>query len=242
MIIITFIILIVIGYFLFLFTTKAEKNENIKTKSSQKRGDPQYLEWLTRKEDEYFFSSKWSTNYNIINERAYSYQSCNQSFIINKTRILKAFNIIKRICDFDDIIIFLTFNILFDTDTRKVLQTSLNSIARTVILKDSSSLCGNELDRNICYIKTKKSKIQEIFKILNWETINAINIFNDKNPQIMTYNDICFSCISSDFKLYISNYMCSFCIKENFINKNCYELYVNPDRLVHEIVELFEKK
>ncbi|MBE5745655.1 MAG: hypothetical protein E7355_05980 [Clostridiales bacterium] len=249
MIVVIIAIVLGVSYLLFMFISFSGitpvKQDKPESEQKKQKRNCTYEEWktLTKKEDTAFYSRDWVPTSTPNAKTSYHYNSYRETLIINKTRFLKAFNLLNKIYDFDNIILYISFSTLFDTSTANNLNTSLNNLGRAVILKDYSTISTDTFDRNICYIKIKQSKIKEVFNILSWKEIDSINIFNDSVPSLMTYKDICFSCDYSDIQLFCSssNFF-SLKLKEERCNNYYHHLYNNADDLRIAVIDCFRKQ
>ena len=78
------------------------------------------------------------------------------------------------------------------------------------IVKDTSSfdLPDNVYDVNILYIKTNYENLSPLFQYLKNFDFDIINIFDDYNPDIFSYNDINIAANENfNFKFYIDRKM-----------------------------------
>ena len=126
----------------------------------------------------------------------------------NIYKIIKKYSNISSIENF---IIFAKTNKLLNSAQEKEIRNIIQQLnGKVAIVKDISSfdLPDNVYDVNILYIKTNYENLSPLFQYLKNFDFDIINIFDDYNPNIFSYNDINIAANENfNFKFFIDRKM-----------------------------------
>ncbi|MDD7231346.1 MAG: hypothetical protein PUH16_03470 [Clostridiales bacterium] len=151
---------------------------------------------------------------NIIGKYKNSGSICFRKKSIKFFSLDNIYKIIKKysnISSIENFIIFAKTNKLLNSAQEKEIRNIIQQLnGKVAIVKDISSfdLPDNVYDVNILYIKTNYENLSPLFQYLKNFDFDIINIFDDYNPNIFSYNDINIAANENfNFKFFIDRKM-----------------------------------